>query len=231
MPEYSVFPIKIFSSQGFFYSAHFLIKVEHVSLKSILAGKWLTRMVLISSIICAASVFVVLKNIEFVVHGQLYYYGLIFSTEWADAYRVLTWMIFICAGVPLALSTIALASSFLNFEEIPGRKRIVPQKERLALGITNVGFKQTCQTQQTQQVQQDNRESVTRVDIGNCIGISCPECKKVFGKALVMLDFRSGSNRMISVCPYCNHVLGYTKDEKSRDNGFRVASLDKKIKQ
>jgi hypothetical protein len=202
-----------------------------MSLKSMLTGKWFTRIVLISWIVCAASILVVLKNMEFIVHGQLYDFGLIFSPEWADAYRVLTWMIFICAGVPMALSGIALASSFLNVEEIQERERIVPQKAGPPRGVVGVGSPQARPTQQTRQVQQPAREPVTRADNGNCVGISCPECKKVFGRALVMLDFRSGSNRMVSVCPYCNHVLGYTSEEKSKDNGFRVASPDKSITQ
>ena len=196
-----------------------------------LTGKWFTRIVLISWIVCAATILVVLKNIELIVHGQLYDFGLIFSPEWADAYRVLTWMIFLCVGVPMALSGLALASSFLNVEETPERERIVPRKVGPPRGVAKVGSQQPRQTQQPRQVQQPAREPVTRADIGNCVGISCPECKKVFGRALVMLDFRSGSNRMVSVCPYCNHVLGYTKDEKSKDDGFSVESPDKKIMQ
>lgn len=208
-----------------------------MSLKSMLTGKWFNRIVLISWMISAASILFVFKNMEFIVHGQLYYYGLIFSPDWADAYRILTWMIFICAGVPMALSGIALASSFLNVEEIPERGRIVSQNAGSPRGITKVGYQPTRQTQpprhpqQPLQVQQPAREPVTRADIGNCVGLTCPACKKVFSRALVMLDFRSGSNRMVSVCPYCNHVLGYTKDEKSQNDGFHVASPDKKITQ
>ena len=196
-----------------------------------LTSKWFTRIVLISWIVCAASILVVFKNMEFIVHGQLYDFGLIFSPEWADAYRVLTWMIFICAGVPMALSGIAIASSFLNVEEIQERERIVPQKVGPPRGVAKAGSPQPRPTQQTRPVQQPAREPVTRTDNGNCVGISCPECKKVFGRALVMLDFRSGSNRMVSVCPYCNHVLGYTSEDKSKDSGFRVASPDKRITQ
>lgn len=199
-----------------------------MSLKSMLTGKWFTRIVLVSWIICAAAILVVFKNMELIVHGQLYDFGLVFSPEWADAYSVFSWMIFICAGVPMALGGIALASSFLNVEEIP-EARIVPQKAGPPRGVTKTGPQKPRPTQQPRQVQQPVREPVTRADIGNCVGMSCPECKKVFGRALVMLDFRSGSNRMVSVCPYCNHVLGYTKDEKSKDNGYYVASPDKKV--
>jgi uncharacterized Zn-finger protein len=42
----------------------------------------------------------------------------------------------------------------------------------------------------------------------NHMFISCPKCKRVFGRPLVMLDFSGGKTRFVNVCPYCNHVLG-----------------------
>ena len=204
--------------------------------KGMLTGKWFTRIVLVSWIICAASILVVFKNMEFIVHGQLYDFGLVFSPEWADGYRILTWMIFLCTGVPIALSGIALASSFLKVEKIPESETVVPKKVGPPRGVTKVGppkarpSQPTRPVQQARQVQQPVREPVKRVD-SNLVGISCPECKKVFHKALVMLDFRGGSNRMVSVCPYCNNVLGYTSEEKCQDQGFSVASNDERITQ
>lgn len=201
-----------------------------MSLKSMLASKWFIRIVLVCLIICAASIIVVFKNMELIVHGQLYDYGLVFSPEWADGYRVLTWMIFIFAGIPMALSGIALASSFLNNERLPEREERVLQMAGPPRGITKPSSPQASSTRKLQ-AQQPVRETVMRVDNGNCVGISCPECKKVFGKALVMLDFRSGSNRMVSVCPYCNAVLGYTSEEQSKNESFYVDAPDKKIMQ
>jgi len=202
-----------------------------MSLRNMLTGKWFTRLVMISWIICTVSVLVVFRNMELIVHGQLYSYGLIFSPEWADAYRVFTWAIFVCLGVPLALSGLALASSFLKVEELPKRANVVPRKVGPPRGVAKAESQQIRQTQ-TRQVQQPVEEAQSiRTDIGDCVGILCPECKKVFGRALVMLDFRSGSNRMISVCPYCNHVLGYTSEEKGKNESFHVAPSDKRIVQ
>ncbi len=209
-----------------------------MGLTSMLTGKWFTRLVLVSCVVCSISIYVVFKNMEFIVHGQLYDFGLIFSPEWADGYRVFTWLVFACVGVPLALSSLALASSFLHVAEVPERKHVAPQRTGPPRGVTKVGYIGSKQTrpvqqsrpvQQTRQAQEPVRQTISRVDNGNCVGIVCPECKKVFGRALVMLDFRSGSNRMVSVCPYCNHVLGYTSDEKANSDGFRVGSPDKKI--
>jgi hypothetical protein len=201
-----------------------------MSLKSFLTSKWFTRLVFVSWIVCAILIIIVFKNMEFIVHGQLYDYGLVFSPAWADGYRVLTWMVFVCAGVPLALSGVALATSFLNVEEsVPAqeRKASVHLRAGPPRGITKVASPQARSTQQARQV----KEPVVRADIGNCVGISCPECKKVFGRALVMLDFRSGSNRMISVCPYCNAVLGYTGAKQSNDDSVYVDGSDKRVVQ
>ncbi len=186
--------------------------------------------------VCGASIIVVFKNMEFIVHGQLYDFGLIFNAEWADPYRIFTWLIFVFVGVPAALSGIALLSSFLKVEQSQLRKDIVPQTAGPPRGITKTGSQEirqsppVRQSPQASQVEEPVKE-VRRIDNGNCVGISCPECKKVFGRALVMLDFRSGTNRMVSVCPYCNHVLGYTTDEKAKNDEFSVGFSEKKIQQ
>jgi uncharacterized Zn-finger protein len=46
------------------------------------------------------------------------------------------------------------------------------------------------------------------------IVISCPTCKKVITKPLVMLDFTGGKARLVNGCPYCNTVLG-TADKRN----------------
>jgi hypothetical protein len=196
-----------------------------MGLKGMLSGKWFTRLVLIAWIICGVSILVVFKNMELIVHGQLYNYGLVFSADWADAYRVLTWLIFVFLGLPMALSGLALASSFLKAEQAPKREHVVPQRAGPPRGITKVEPRKPV-AEAPRKV-----EMPRRLDNGNCVGISCPQCKKVFGRALVMLDFRSGSNRMVSVCPYCNHVLGYTSDGKSVNDSVYVAPPDKKLVQ
>jgi hypothetical protein len=208
-----------------------------MSLKAMLTSKWFTRLVLVSWMACAVAIYFVFKNMEYIVHGQLYNFGLIPSPEWADPYRVLTWTIFVCLGLPTVLSGIALASSFLGVEE---PKNIVPQRTKPQLGVTKVGHtgsqrarpvQQAPPAQQTRQVQEPVAETVSKFENDNCVGISCPKCKKIFGRALVMLDFRGGSNRMVSVCPYCNSVLGYTTEEKLKNGGLHGVSPEKRAMQ
>jgi hypothetical protein len=195
--------------------------VENMGLKRMLSSNWFTRLVLISWIISAISILVVFKNMELIVHGQLYYYGLVFSADWADPYRIFTWLIFVCLGVPMALSGVALVSSFLKVEEVPKRKNVAPQSIAPQRGVVNVASPQIA------------KEVPMKVENGNGAsnggGISCPNCHKVFGRALVMLDFRGGKNRMVSVCPYCNSFLGYTSEDKASNESFHVATPDEKI--
>ncbi len=121
----------------------------------------------------------------------------------------------------MALSGIALVSIFLKVEEVSKRENIVPQRVRSPQGAVKVESLQIA------------KEVTSRVENGNGAsngsGISCPNCKRVFGRALVMLDFRGGKNRMVSVCPYCNTVLGCTGKEKAANESFHVATSDKRI--
>jgi len=170
--------------------------------------------------VCAVCIFVLFKDMEMIVHGQLYYYGLRLSPDWADPYRICTWLIYLCLGLPTVLGGLALVSSFLKVEKVPRKKETVPQRPSAPRGGVKVEPRQMVK-EVPRRVENDN-------DSINVVGIACPHCKKVFGRALVMLDFRGGKNRMVSVCPYCNHVLGYTDEETGVERSFFVAMPDEK---
>lgn len=42
--------------------------------------------------------------------------------------------------------------------------------------------------------------------------ISCPSCKRLFNKPMTMLDFSSGSAKLVNICPYCSAVLGNSEE-------------------
>jgi hypothetical protein len=190
-----------------------------MGLKRTLSGKWFTRLVMISWIICAVLILVIFKNMELIVHGQLYSYGLVFSSDWADPYRIFTWLLFLCLGLPMALSGVALVSSFFKVDEVPNKEKLVPQRQEQPRGVVKV---ESPKIIKEAPVKAENGN-------GNGSGISCPNCKRVFARALVMLDFRGGKNRMVSVCPYCNAFLGYTGEECVSNESIHVASRDEKI--
>jgi hypothetical protein len=189
-----------------------------MGLTRMLNGKWFTRLVMISWIICAVLILVIFKNMELIVHGQLYSYGLVFSSNWADPFRIFTWLLFLCLGLPMALSGVALVSSFFKVEEVPKKENLVPQRQEPPRGVVKV----------------ESPKIIKEVPVNsngnsNVSGISCPSCKRVFARALVMLDFRGGKNRMVSVCPYCNTILGYAGEECVSNESIHVAAPDEKV--
>jgi hypothetical protein len=190
-----------------------------MDLKRMLRGSWFVRIVLASWIVCAVSVIVLLKNMELIVHGELYYYHLVFNPAWADPYRLLTWLIYLFIGIPLVLSGIALVSSFFNVEEVKKKETAVFQR---------VGPPQGIIKRESRQVIKEMPKVSQSVKTVND-GTSCPHCNKIFGRALVMLDFRGGKNRLVSVCPYCNHVLGCTGKDTGLNEDVVSPMQDEKI--
>lgn len=186
-----------------------------MGLRRVLKGYWFNRLVLVAWITCAVLIFLFLKGIELIVHGQLYYFGLNFSPAWADPYRIYTWLIYICLGFPMVLSGVALVSSFIKeTDKVPERKIPVEQKVRL----------QPVAREEPKPVGKDQSKLVEN---SNGEGIPCPQCKKVFSKALVMLDFRSGKPKLVSVCPYCSCVLGNTRDATRVNDGVHGVDVKK----
>jgi len=125
-------------------------------------------------------------------------------------------------GVPIALSAFAIAVSFA--------KKIdkAPEAEAAHASVTKQAPKPqqqpvVCEERKPKEKENNGREN------GNSMVISCPSCKKVFSRPLVMLNFEGGKTRLVNVCPYCNHVLGSAEDEKSQKQDFQVADPDKKL--
>jgi hypothetical protein len=179
-----------------------------MGLKRGLTGRWFSRVALVVWIISAVALLFVFKQMELIVHGQLYYYGLRFSPDWADPYRLYTWLIYLFLGLPAALSGVALAASFAKVtEKVPEKKIAVEQPV----------------AKPPQPVAREERKTWQSNSV---MGISCPHCNKVFSRALAMLDFRSGKPKIVSVCPYCNYVLGSNKEQ---NDDTQVGNIDEKL--
>jgi DNA-directed RNA polymerase subunit RPC12/RpoP len=63
------------------------------------------------------------------------------------------------------------------------------------------------------------------VSSDNSMVITCPKCKKIFGRPLNMLDFSKGQAQLVNVCPYCSYILGSV--EESGSEGTKVILPDK----
>ena len=112
-------------------------------------------------------------------------------------------------AVPIALSVLAIAAGFKR-QTSKTREPATKLSPRLA-------------QPQTQPVACEERKASDNTVI------SCPNCKKTFGRPLVMLNFEAGKNRLVNVCPYCSHVLGSAENEKTSTSDFQIADTDKKL--
>jgi uncharacterized Zn-finger protein len=161
-----------------------------------------------------------LGKIDSIVHGDLYNFGLQFSYAWAGPYWAFVRLVYLCLLVPSVLSGVALVFSFLNKSE--EHVKLIPKV------VENKPIVGKVQPPQPQPQPQAQPQTQTAKESQNHMVVSCPSCKRVFGKPLVMLDFSSGKTRLVNVCPYCNHILGSAEEQKDSDVDIRVVDLNKK---
>jgi uncharacterized Zn-finger protein len=148
-----------------------------------------------------------LHQIDLIVHGDLYNFGLQPSIEWWNPYWFYIRLSYVALGLPIALSIFATLLSFA---------------------------KKTDKVPETEAKRQPRPKPVVseeRKMRDNHMLISCPSCKKVFGKPLVMLNFEGGKTKLVNVCPYCNHTLGTAENEESVNIDFQVPEWKRKIGQ
>jgi uncharacterized Zn-finger protein len=155
-----------------------------MSWKGLFTGFWFVRVVLVLWLVSLGFVVFLLLKIDDIVHHQLYNFGLQFSFVWAEPYWAFLRLVYLCLGVPMVLSGVVLVFSVLGSGG-GGRERLVVRREKVE----------------------------SEKNVGNHLLASCPNCKKVFSKPLVMLDFGGGKTRLVNVCPYCNHVLGSANED------------------
>ncbi|RJS77199.1 hypothetical protein CW707_01970 [Candidatus Bathyarchaeota archaeon] len=170
-------------------------------MKNLLQNDWFEKIILILWL--ASSVFIVflIRMMDNIVHSDLYNYGLQFSSEWAVPYWSMLRLIYICLALPAALSIVTLGISLWRYK-----------------------FKQPSVSRK---VKSKLIESKIAQPKENHMLISCPKCKRVFSKPMVMLDFSSGRSRLVNVCPYCNYVLSREGEETEKED-VRVADLNEK---
>jgi len=176
-----------------------------VTVRDLLGDYWFARIVLVLWLVSSFFVLFFLGRIDYIVHHDLYDFGLRFSLEWANPYWVTLRLIYVYLAVPAVLSAVVLGLDF--WRKVNSNKRVSRRRRKPESGKV-----------------QPLRE--------NSMLISCPSCKRVFGKPLVMLNFDSGKPRLVNVCPYCNAVLGNavlgSADEESLET-MHVAELDKEV--
>jgi hypothetical protein len=142
----------------------------------------LVMVVLAVWIASAAFGIYLLTRFDMLVHGQLYNFGLQFDHAWADSYYFYTQLMYIALGVPIALSVFSIAIGFKR-----GTDKASEPAPKLKPKLT--------QPQPQPVVCEERKAKINEVNNGNnSMVISCPSCKKVFSRPLVMLNFEGGKN-------------------------------------
>lgn len=173
-------------------------------MKDLLEASWFMKVILVLWLVSGVFVLFLLGRIDHIIHNDLYGFGLQFSFVWADPYWAVLRLTYICVAVPSVLSAAALGLDFMG--KIHRVKRVSG-----GVGKPAAGKVQSLK--------------------GNHMLISCPSCKRTFGKPLVVLDFSSGKGRLVNVCPYCNAKLGDGgKREVERDVEVGVFGMDERVK-
>lgn len=172
-------------------------------------GGWFVRAVLVLWLISTAFVVFLLGRVDWIVHHELYNYGLRFSFEWAMEYWAALRMIYVFLAAPILLSVAYFGLEIWRFARGREARAVRAEAPRPMAPM---------RTRQKEKVTEQNH-----------MLISCPKCKRVFSKPLVMLDFSTGKSRLVNVCPYCNFVLSWGETEKE-DMGLLDLEKRKEIR-
>jgi hypothetical protein len=197
----------------------------------VLGNQWLKRVFLIVWIVGGVVAIFLLSRIDSIVNGTLYAYHLSFNTAWADPYWTYLRVTYGLLVLTVVSSSFFLAVDFVNARN-NGLKEDESEVQNSLMESQTAGKKDNsgvtfevrlpAKAAETETVQcvsepkiQSNpvEQSATEKNgTNNMFVISCPSCKKVFSRPLVMLDFTEGRTRLINVCPYCSHSLGETEN-------------------
>jgi DNA-directed RNA polymerase subunit RPC12/RpoP len=154
--------------------------------------RFLRLAVLVSIISSAISAFLLFR-LNGIVHGQLYNFGLQFSLDWASPYWDTEHLLYGCLAVSSVFGGLALAHSFFK------AKSKLPLTERAETKPAVI------------------QSPVKTATVSNSMIITCPKCRREFGRPLNMLDFSKGQAQLVNVCPYCSYILGSTTDEHAEN--------------
>jgi hypothetical protein len=177
---------------------------------------------------CVASAVVsiyLLSRFDTLVHGQLYDYGLRFDPAWADAYYSYSQLMYIALGAPIALCFVAILIGFKTIKEQSPPKPTLKPKLAQPQPVARPQPRTVVRPQTPAVTRQGHKTPEVKAQIKekpNFAGVTCPSCKKVFGRPLVMLNFENGKNRLVNVCPYCSYELGPAENKQEHKSRFNI---------
>jgi uncharacterized Zn-finger protein len=186
------------------------IKTANVSTPRL---KWRVKILItLNAVIAtlAVVIFLLLFQLDGIVHGLLYEHGLIFDYDWAVPYWTferLT-MLFLVAMIGTNVCSMYLLFSSARTHSVSNESAPILLETELVESKTN---DEKTSISKERKPKEDLEE--TGVEIAD-LPMVCKTCSKVITQPLCMLDFKSGKPRLINVCPYCNAVIAEAADSR-----------------
>ena len=149
---------------------------------------WFVKLALVMWLVSSVFVVILLGQIDGIVHGRLYDFGLSFSYDWAVPYWTSLRLIYVCLAFPAFLTVGIFVFGFWSY--LRGGRVVVRRVEKAKVS--------------------------ERVARGSML-FACSKCGKRFSRPILMLDFSGGKTRLVNVCPFCGAKLGENGSETGRE--------------
>lgn len=173
-----------------------------MTLDELFEGSWFIYFIIVVWLVSSAFIIFLLGQIDSIVHGKLYDFGLNFSYSWAVPYWGLFRLIYICLLFPAVLSIFTICFSLYSW--FRGRKSVPVVRVREEVG----------------EAVEEKVDSMI---------IACSYCGKRFSRPILMLDFSGGKTRLVNVCPFCGAKLGENNQVKDKDFEIRISNTKKEL--
>ena len=162
----------------------------------------------VAGIVTSAAAIMLLLQVDGIVHGLLYSYGLRFDYEWATPYWTLFRLSLGLLGGITGISFFSTLYVLLSRQDVRSQRPTsgppTPVEEPRPARVEGG----TRSKEPEKGATDDGVEVVA-------IPMACNKCGKVFTQPLCMFDFRSGKPRLVNVCPYCNALLAVSGNSKT----------------
>jgi uncharacterized protein with PIN domain len=183
-----------------------------MGLNQLIANPWISRIILIVSIISTAAVLLLYSRIDSLVNVSLYNYSLQFNPNWYNPYQSTTQLINVCLGAVLALNVVALGLSLFG--------KVTKVSENTSIEHKSLKVQETKQQDFT--LKEKTIDKPVSASANTCLN-----CSKTFTRPLVTLNFVNGKPKMMNTCPYCNAPIENVNNDKTSDINAEVANEEK----
>jgi len=153
-----------------------------------------------------------LTRIDLVVHENLYDFGLIFSAQWVDPYRVLMWSIYACLVASVVLSGTVLVfdllakkqETFTTLPERMGKDASRPLPQKLPFKVETSKHPQRLSEEHLPSEDDPQEASEPQILLTRNQSLHIKKNTEVAG---LEEDSENRANKMLISCPKCKKVF------------------------